>query len=58
MAIKLLDDGVAKPVVTVETDAAGRRMVSQQASTQGTTQKAGSGQGPGLVAPAPGVIAN
>jgi hypothetical protein len=27
MAIKLLGDGVAKPVVTVETDAAGRRMV-------------------------------
>jgi hypothetical protein len=27
MAIEFLDDGVAKPVVTVETDAAGRRMV-------------------------------
>ena len=27
MAIELLGDGVAKPVVTIETDAAGRRMV-------------------------------
>ncbi len=26
-AIKLLEEGVTKPVVTVETDAAGRRMV-------------------------------